>query len=87
MDSQLFAVMAGGGQSDAILRANNNDGSDVATNFQRLFQDHPDFTYLQTSPSTSTTATFSSPIPTASHDTHPAWQHRRSGHRRGRRRR
>ena len=47
MDSQLFAVMAGGGQSDAILRATNEDGSDTAIDFVRLFQNHPDFTYLQ----------------------------------------
>lgn len=47
MDSQLFAVMAGGGNSDAILRMNNDDDSDVATGFQRLFQNHPEFNYLQ----------------------------------------
>lgn len=46
MKSQLFTVMAGGGASDSILRA-TSDGSSAAIDFARLFQDHPDFTYLQ----------------------------------------
>ncbi|HYI48794.1 MAG TPA: hypothetical protein VEX35_10060 [Allosphingosinicella sp.] len=45
-DMQLFAVMAGGGQSDAIVRMDNDEASNVATNLTRLFRDNPDFTHL-----------------------------------------
>ena len=45
-DMQLFAVMAGGGQSDAVVRMDNDEASDVATNLTRLFRDNPDFNHL-----------------------------------------
>ena len=45
-DMQLFAVMAGGGQSDAVVRMDNDEASNVATNLTRLFRDNPDFNHL-----------------------------------------
>ncbi|HEX8663395.1 MAG TPA: Ig-like domain-containing protein, partial [Beijerinckiaceae bacterium] len=45
-DMQLFAVMAGGGQSDAILRIDNEEASNVGTNLTRLFRDNPNFNHL-----------------------------------------
>ena len=46
-DMQLFAVMAGSGQSDAVVRVDNEEASDVGTNLTRLFRDNPNFTHLQ----------------------------------------
>ncbi len=45
-DMQIIAVMAGGGQSDAILRVDNDEGSNVGTNLTRLFRDNPAFNHL-----------------------------------------
>ena len=45
-DMQLFAVMAGGGQSDAVVRMDNDEASNVATNLTRLFRDNPNFNHL-----------------------------------------
>jgi len=43
---QVFSVMAGGGQSDAILRMDGADGSSVGSNLARLFRDNPNFNHL-----------------------------------------
>ena len=43
---QVFSVMAGGGQSDAILRMDGADGSSVGTNLAGLFRDNPAFNHL-----------------------------------------
>ncbi len=43
---QIFSVMAGGGQSDAILRVDGADGASVGTNLARLFRDNVDFHHL-----------------------------------------
>ncbi len=45
-DMQLFAVMAGGGQSDAVLRMDNDEAVNTATNLARLFRDNPAFNRL-----------------------------------------
>jgi VCBS repeat-containing protein len=45
-DMQLFAVMAGTGQSDALVRMDNDEGANSATNLTRLFRDNPNFTRL-----------------------------------------
>jgi Ca2+-binding RTX toxin-like protein len=46
MDMQLVAVMAGGG-SNAVVKVDNEDGTDVGTNLTRLFQDNPAFAGLK----------------------------------------
>jgi Ca2+-binding RTX toxin-like protein len=45
-DMQLFGMMSGGGQSDAFIRMDNDEASNVATNLTRLFRDNPSFTHL-----------------------------------------
>src|SRR6185436_17166222 len=49
-DMVMITGMAGGGQSDAILRigndANDNGGSNVGTGLTRLFQDNPAFAHI-----------------------------------------
>jgi hypothetical protein len=45
-DMVMIAGMAGGGQSDAILRIGNDESANVASNFTRLFRDNPDFHHV-----------------------------------------
>jgi putative Ig domain-containing protein/peptidase M10/serralysin-like protein/cadherin-like protein len=45
-DMQMIAVMAGGGQSDAILRIDNDEASNAGTNLTRLFRDNIAFNHL-----------------------------------------
>ncbi len=45
-DMQLFGMMSGGGQSDAFIRMDNEEGANVATNLTRLFRDNPMFNHL-----------------------------------------
>ncbi len=45
-DMQLFGMMSGGGQSDAFIRMDNEEASNVATNLTRLFRDNPMFNHL-----------------------------------------
>ena len=46
MDMQLIAVMASGG-SNAVVSVENDDGANVGTNLERLFQDNPAFSGLK----------------------------------------
>jgi VCBS repeat-containing protein len=45
-DMVLIAAMAGGGQSDAILRVGNDEEANVGTGLTRLFRDNPAFNRL-----------------------------------------
>ena len=46
-DMQLFVVNNGGGQSDAIVRIDNDEAANIGTNLTRLFRDNPMFTRLE----------------------------------------
>jgi len=46
-DMQLFVVNNGGGQSDAIVRIDNDEAANIGTNLTRLFRDNPAFTRLE----------------------------------------
>ena len=46
-DMQLFVVNNGGGQSDAIVRIDNDEAANVGTNLTRLFRDNPAFARLE----------------------------------------
>ncbi|MDE8651299.1 cadherin domain-containing protein [Novosphingobium album (ex Liu et al. 2023)] len=45
-DMVMIAAMAGGGQSDAILRVGNDEASNVGSGLARLFRDNPAFNHL-----------------------------------------
>lgn len=46
-DMQLFGAMTGGGQSDAILRIDNDEGANIGSNLARLMRDHPAFVSME----------------------------------------
>ncbi len=45
-DMLIVSVMAGGGQSDAILTVDNDENANVGTNLTRLFRDNAEFNHL-----------------------------------------
>ena len=45
-DMVIIAGMAGGGQSDAILRIGNDEGANVGSHLARLFRDNPAFNHI-----------------------------------------
>ena len=45
-DMLIVSVMAGGGQSDAILTVDNDENANVGTNLTRLFRDNANFNHL-----------------------------------------
>ncbi|MFC7497697.1 Ig-like domain-containing protein [Enterovirga sp. GCM10030262] len=46
-DMQLFGAMTGGGQSDAIVRVDNDEASNVGANLTRLLRDNPAFISME----------------------------------------
>jgi hypothetical protein len=46
-DMQLFGAMTGGGQSDAVLRIDNDEGANIGSNLARLMRDNPAFVSLE----------------------------------------
>jgi VCBS repeat-containing protein len=46
MDMVMIAGMAGGGQSDAILRVGNDEGANIGSNLTRLFRDNVAFNHI-----------------------------------------
>lgn len=46
-DMQLFGAMTGGGQSDAILRIDNDEGANIGSNLARLMRDNPAFVSME----------------------------------------
>jgi hypothetical protein len=46
-DMQLFGAMTGGGQSDAIVRVDNDEASNIGTNLARLLRDNPAFISME----------------------------------------